>query len=125
MWNLFKVSNTGVFIVNFEQISLTPYSGAFIVDFEQADFDWINASIFEPHLKVFPTATPIVPFMYKEMEKILRRLLGLIYRKEALSEKIQNILKMKRRFLLNCQLAIKTAILNLVEIKQQVWNTIW
>ena len=31
--------------------------------------------------------------MYKELEKILRRLLGLIYRKEALSEKIQNILR--------------------------------
>ena len=31
--------------------------------------------------------------MYEELEKILCRLLGLIYRKEALSEKIQNILK--------------------------------
>ena len=31
--------------------------------------------------------------MYEELEKILCRLLGLIYRKEALSEKNQNILK--------------------------------
>ena len=31
--------------------------------------------------------------MYEELEKILCRLLDLIYRKEALSEKIQNILK--------------------------------
>ena len=31
--------------------------------------------------------------MYEQLEKILSRLLGLIYRKEALSEKIQNILK--------------------------------
>ena len=35
----------------------------------------------------------IVSFMYEELEKILCRLLGLIYRKEALSEKIQNIMK--------------------------------
>ena len=31
--------------------------------------------------------------MYDQLEKILCRLLGLIYRKEALSEKIQIILK--------------------------------
>ena len=31
--------------------------------------------------------------MYKELEKILRKVLSLIYREEALSEKIQNILK--------------------------------
>ena len=35
----------------------------------------------------------MVPIMYEELENILCRLLGLIYRKEALSEKIQNILK--------------------------------
>ena len=35
----------------------------------------------------------MVPFMYEELEKILHRLSGLIYRKEALSEKIQNSLK--------------------------------
>ena len=35
----------------------------------------------------------MVPFMYEELEKMLCRLLCLIYRQEALSEKNQNILK--------------------------------
>ena len=47
------------------------------------------ASIFEPSLKVFQTDAPMVPFMYEELKKILRGLLGLIYRKEALSEKFK------------------------------------
>ena len=45
------------------------------------------ASIFKPYLKVFWTDATMVPFMYEELETILRRLLGLIYKKEALSEK--------------------------------------
>ena len=51
------------------------------------------AGIFEPYLKVFQTDAPMVPFMYDELEKVLMKFLGLIYKKRALSEKIQNILK--------------------------------
>ena len=86
------------------------------------------------------------------------RLLGLIYRKEALSEKIQNIVKKdwlqhkvnlldvnqldivvaaqtalkegliksekKQRYLLDCQLVIKTIILNLIEKTSLKFNLV-
>ena len=49
------------------------------------DFFSFIPSIF----KSFKTDAPMVPFMYEELEKILRRLFGLIYMKEALSEKFK------------------------------------
>ena len=54
------------------------------------------AGILKPYLVVFQTDSPLLPFMYDELFKILIRLLGLIVKKEKLDENnLREIMKEK------------------------------
>ena len=47
-------------------------------------FFWFVAGIFEPYLTRFQTDAPMVPFMFDELSAIFKKLVGLIFKKDAI-----------------------------------------
>ena len=43
-------------------------------------------SIFQPYLVIFQTNSPMIPFMFSELEKIFNQLLRLVFRKDAIDQ---------------------------------------
>ena len=44
------------------------------------------ASIFQPYVLIFQTNSPMIPFMFSELEKILNQLIRLVFRKGAIDQ---------------------------------------
>ena len=57
------------------------------------------ATIFEPYLSIFQTDTPMIPFMFSELEKIYTKLLRLVFRRNCLEETSSITKRLKRDWL--------------------------
>ena len=44
------------------------------------------ASIFQPYVLIFQTNSPMIPFMFSELEKIFNQLIRLVFRKGAIDQ---------------------------------------
>ena len=59
-----------------------------------------TAGILKPYLVIFQTDSPLIPFLFDELSKILNRLVGLVYKKEV-AEVVNLRSVMNKEFLLN------------------------
>ena len=59
------------------------------------------ASIFQLFLVRFQTNSPMIPFMFSELEKIFNQLLRFVYRKDAIDQAGTILNKIKKEWLTN------------------------
>ena len=59
------------------------------------------ASIFQPYLVIFQTNSPVIPFMFSELEKIFKQLIRLVFRKDAIDQASTISKKIKKDWLTN------------------------
>ena len=59
------------------------------------------ASIFQPYLVIFQTNSPVIAFMFSELEKIFKQLIRLVFRKDAIDQASTISKKLKKDWLTN------------------------
>ena len=62
----------------------------------KVQFFAFGARIFQPYLVIFQTNSPMIPFMFKELEKIFNQLLRLVVRKEVIDQAGRILKKIKK-----------------------------
>ena len=58
-------------------------------------------SIFQPYLVIFQTNSPMIPFMFSELEKIFNQLLRLVFKKDAIDQAGVILKKIEKEWLAN------------------------
>ena len=59
------------------------------------------ASIFQPYLVILQTNSPMIPFMFSELEKIFNQLIRLVFMKDAIDQASTISKKIKKKWLTN------------------------
>ena len=85
------------------------------------EFFAFAASFFQPYIVVFLTNSPMIPFIFSELEKTFSQLIRLVFRKgvtdqaSTISKKIKSGLQIKKNYLEDCLVDVGSAIRYLLQ----------